>query len=163
MNEPADDPGGPGLLVTNLSIALLCLVWGSTWFVIREGLEDLPPFTSAGARFALAAAIMFCVSPVLARREGGRVPPLGLVFVMGLMNFAASYGIVYWSETRLPSGLVALLWAVYPMLMGAIGHVYLPGESLVPRQWLGLGVGFLGVLLLFWTDVSAWDRSAGLD
>ncbi|MHC5065573.1 MAG: EamA family transporter, partial [Planctomycetota bacterium] len=55
----------PGPLITFGLLALLCLIWGSTWLVIKEGLVDLPPITSAGIRFLLAAIVMSLVVPVL--------------------------------------------------------------------------------------------------
>lgn len=143
----------PSRLAVHVLVGVLCLVWGSTWIVIQGGLEDLPPFTSAAARFAVAALCMLAIAPWLARREGGERPPRRLVLALGTLNFAASYGIVYWSETVLPSGLTCVLWAVYPMMQAVAGHLFLPGERLVGRQWLGFAVGFLGVALLFRTDL----------
>lgn len=136
-------------------VALLCLVWGSTWLVIREGLEDLPPFTAAGVRFAVATAGMTLVARFVARREGGDRAPVWLAAVMGTTNFAASYGIVYWCETRLPSGLVSVLWAVFPLMMAGAGHAWIPGERLAGRHWAGFLAGFAGVVLLFLTDLRA--------
>lgn len=121
--------------------------------MIREGLDDLPPFTSAGVRFLLAAVVMAMLAPWLAPREGGTRPTLRLVAAMGVLNFALSYGVVYWAECSLPSGLVALLWAIYPMLMAAMGHVWLRGERLRGRQWIGFLGGFAGVGLLLGTDL----------
>jgi drug/metabolite transporter (DMT)-like permease len=69
------------------------------------------------------------------------------------MNFGVSYGIVYWTETRLPSALVSVLWSVFPMLMAISGHFFLPGDRLRGRQWAGFAVGLLGVALLFATDL----------
>lgn len=136
-----------------LLIALLCLIWGSTWIVIQDGLRDLPPFTSAAARFLIAAAAMTVVAHFLHRREGGGRPPWSLSIALGALNFGASYGIVYWTETRLPSSLVCVLWSVFPMLMAISGHLFLPAERLRGRQWIGFAVGFLGVALLFATDL----------
>ncbi len=121
--------------------------------MIERGLDDLPPLTSAAVRFVVAAAGMAVLAACLARREGGESPPLRLSLVLGTTNFALSYAIVYWSETRLPSGLVSVLWAVYPMLQALLGHRYLPGERLGGAQFLGFGLGFLGVALLFVTDL----------
>lgn len=139
----------------------MSLVWGSTWVVIAEGLEDLPPFTSAAVRFAVAALVMALAAHLLAAREGGCAPPRHLVLAQGVLNFAGSYGIVYWTETRLPSGLVSVLWAVYPMMMAAVGHLLLPGERLRGRQWMGMAVGLVGVAVLFQTDLARIE-GAGL-
>jgi drug/metabolite transporter (DMT)-like permease len=91
----------------------------------------------------------------LAKREGGRRPGLRLLLLMGCLQFAGSYAIVYWAQSILPSGLTAVLWAVYPLLLGAVGHVVLPGERMRGRQWLGMAFGFCGIACLFWTDLRA--------
>jgi drug/metabolite transporter (DMT)-like permease len=144
----------PSPLVVDGVIALLCLIWGSTWLVIRVGLEDLPPLHGVAMRFTLASAVFWVAGPRLARLEGGERPPVWLVLVFGSLNFAASYGIVYWGETVIPSALASVLWAVFPMMMAVSGHFFLPGERLLPRQWLGFVLGFAGVALLR-TDLRA--------
>jgi drug/metabolite transporter (DMT)-like permease len=140
--------------VTDAVIALLSTIWGSTYFVISAGLEDLPPFTAAAVRFALACALMAVLARLLAGREGGGRPTWTMSLVMGLLNFALSYGIVYWAETILPSGLVSVLWAVFPMLVAVCAHWFVPGERLRLRQWSGFLMGFCGVALLFYTDLT---------
>jgi drug/metabolite transporter (DMT)-like permease len=138
---------------TVLLIGLLCLIWGSTWIVIQGGLRDLPPFTSAAARFVVAAVAMSVVAHFLRRREGGERPTWRLSLATGALNFGACYGIVYWAEVRLHSSIVSVLWSVFPMLMAISGHLWLPGEKLHGRQWAGFALGFLGVALLFATDL----------
>ena len=153
---PEARPGrGPGPLTTYLLIALLCLIWGSTWLVIKEGLRDLPPFTSCAVRFTLASAVFALLAGWLYRREGGARPGWRLSAVQGVFSFAIPYGVVYASETVLPSSLASVLWAVFPILVAITGHFVLPGERLGPRDWGGFGVGFLGVVLLFVTDLRA--------
>lgn len=153
-------PPAPSSLKVALLTALLCLIWGSTWVVIKNGLEDLPALGSAAARFTLAAALMSVLAVPFASREGGGRPALALTLVLGSLNFALSYGIVYWSEARLPSALVSVLWAVYPLLQAVVGHLFLPGERLAPTQGLGFGLGFLGVAALFATDLRALGHEA---
>lgn len=153
--RPAATPAGPGPWTVLSSLALLCAIWGSTYLVIREGLHDLPPFLAAGTRFALAASILCVLAPRAARREGGDAPTLRLSLTMGVLNATISYGIVYWSETVLPSGLVSVLWSAYPLFMALSGHLFLPEERLRPVQGLGFLVGFAGVGLLFLTDLQA--------
>ncbi len=154
-SDTAHAQRAPSRVAVVLLIALLCLVWGSTWLVIAEGLHDLPPFTAGAARFVVAAFVMIAVAPALARREGGTSPPFLLSLVVGLLNFGASYAIVYWSETRIPSGLTSVLWSVYPLMMAISGSVYLAGERIHSRQAVGFVLGFAGVALLFATDLRA--------
>ncbi|MCP3914110.1 MAG: EamA family transporter [bacterium] len=155
--ESARAPSGKAIFAC---MAFLSLIWGSTWIVIREGLDDLPALTSASARFVLAAIVMSAIAPTIARREGGGRPGIAISLVMGICNFGVSYGIVYYAETVLPSGLVSVLWSVFPMMMAVTGHFFLRGERLAARQWLGFAVGFAGVLLLLETDVRAVGADA---
>lgn len=161
MDRPTTPAGpGPSPLVVALGVALLCAIWGSTWIVIKAGLRDLPVLSSAAARFTLAAVVFVAVAPRLHRREGGERPRWWLALAMGLLNFAVPYGIVYTVETVIPSGLTSVLWAVFPMMTAVLAHVWLPGERLAPRQWLGFSVGFLGVAVLFATDLRGIGPSA---
>jgi drug/metabolite transporter (DMT)-like permease len=146
--------------LTGILVALLCVIWGSTWLVIRGGLRDLPPFTSAAARFWVAAALMIVVAGPLARREGGGRPRAWLWIASGLLNFAASYGIVYWCETRLPSGLVAVLWGIFPILMATSARWFLPRERVGPGSWAGFLLGFAGLVVLFQNDVALLGQGA---
>ncbi len=135
--------------------AVLCLVWGSTWLVIKEGLRDLPVFSSVAIRFTIAAAVFAVLAPRLHRAEGGERPGWRLVLAMGTLNFGISYGLVYWGEAVIPSGLASVLWAVFPIFAAVLGHLFLPGEQLEIRQWLGFMVGLGGVSVLFATDLRA--------
>ncbi len=143
----------------NASVGLLTMIWGSTYFVIRAGLADLSPFTAATCRFIVAGTLFALFGPRIARREGGVPPSWRASWSFGLANVALPYAIVYWSETVLPSGLVSVLWASFPMMMGVAGHLFVPGERLHGRQWAGLGLGFVGICILFATDL----RSLGSD
>ena len=157
---PAAGLPRPSRLVATLAVALLCLLWGSTWVVIRGGLDDLPPLTSAAVRFALAGAVMAAITPLFRAREGGSAPATWLWIVLGSGNFALSYGVVYTTETVLPSGLVAVLWGVFPMLMAAVGHLWLPGERLRPVQGWGFLLGFAGLIILLALDVPSFGPGA---
>jgi drug/metabolite transporter (DMT)-like permease len=159
VNAPTRS-GRPTPLLTTVLVAVLCLVWGSTWLVIKTGLATLPPMWSAALRFGVAAIAMALVAPAIARREGGAAPPWWLSATVGLLGFALSYALVYATETVLPSGLVSVLWAVFPILQAVLGHVVLPDERLVPRQWIGFAVGFVGVAVLFASDLRGLGAAA---
>lgn len=151
---PEDDHKPSSFTIGGLFF-VLCLIWGSTWLVIKEGLEDLPPLTSASMRFGLAAVCLALFIAAGGRRDRGSAPPPWLWLMMGALNFSFSYGLVYETETLLPSGLVSVLWAVYPLFMAVLAHRYLPGERLGPSHAFGFVLGFAGVVLLFLTEVSS--------
>ena len=152
-DEAALESDRPRRVAMIAAFVLLCLVWGSTWLVIKEGLRDLPVLSSAAYRFALAAAIMAVAAGRLHRLEGGDRPPRRLALAMGSLNFALSYGIVYWAETAIPSGLASVLWGVFPMIMAVMGHRFLPGERLDRARFSGFALGLVGVALLFAVDL----------
>src|SRR5204862_326328 len=104
----------------NVFIALLCLIWGSTWIVIQRGLADLPPFTSAAARFVVAASVMSAAASAFRRRESGRSPELWLCAVVGT---AVTFGLYFWLLRHLPAHKLSLISYVTPaiaLLLGAI-------------------------------------------
>src|SRR5687768_4893060 len=103
-------------------MALLCLVWGSTWLAIKYGLRDVPPFTGAALRFVIAGLCMALLARAFASREGGGRPPFVVVLAQGLFQFALNYGLVYVSETIIPSGLVSVLWSVFPLFIALAGR-----------------------------------------
>ncbi|MEQ8768451.1 MAG: EamA family transporter [Planctomycetota bacterium] len=154
MKRPESLPIDPSRLrVTDLIIGLLSLVWGTTYFVIQEGLSDLPPFTAVGVRFAIAGSIFALIAPAISRREGGRRPGLRISLVLGLGNFTIAYAIVYVVETKLPSGLVSVFWGTFPLMLATCVRIFLPDEVMSRRQWLGFSIGFLGIIILFLTDL----------
>jgi drug/metabolite transporter (DMT)-like permease len=133
-------------------LALLCFIWGSTWLAIKIGLDDVPPFLGAAIRFTVAAAILL----VLGRIQ--RVPfprtrraHAGLL-VLGLTTFAISYGVVYWSEQYLSSGLTAVLFATHPLLVLLLAHVVIEAERITIRRLLGVVLGLAGVVMIFRSD-----------
>jgi drug/metabolite transporter (DMT)-like permease len=138
-----------GLALEIALYVLLCFVWGSTWLVIKVGYGGLGPFNVAGVRFLAAGALLAAVVPALGVSwpRGGR--QWWLVVVVGLAMFAADYGLIYWGEQYLESGLTAILFATLPLLTIGIAHVYLDAEPITGRKLAGTILAFLGVVALF--------------
>ena len=129
--------------------ALLCVIWGSTWLVIKIGYGGLGPFTVAALRFLLAGALLTIVVPALgARWPRGRVE-WSVVLCVGVVLFGADYGLIYWGEQFIDSGLTAILFATLPLFTVALAHVYIPGDHITPRKLAGTLLAFLGVVALF--------------
>ena len=128
---------------------LLCLIWGSTWLVIKVGYGGLGPFNVAGLRFAIAAAVLAAIVPMVgARWPRGRTEWL-LVLWVGVLLFAGDYGLIYWGEQYIDSGLTAILFGTFPLITMIFAHLYVPGEHLTPRKLGGGASAFAGVIALF--------------
>jgi drug/metabolite transporter (DMT)-like permease len=121
-----------------------CLVWGSTWLVIKIGLQDLPPFHFAAIRMAVACLLM---AP-FAFRPGVRRPSRGenlLIGVCGLLQIGVAYALVFAAEERIDSGLAAILFCTFPIWVGLLGHFLLPDEPLTARTVAAAFLGLAGV------------------
>jgi drug/metabolite transporter (DMT)-like permease len=128
---------------------LLCLIWGSTWLVIKVGYGGLGPFNVAAIRFLVAGAVLTPIVPLMrARWPQGRNEWL-LVTWVGLILFAADYGLIYWGEQFLDSGLTSILFALLPLVTIAFAHVYIPGDRITARKFAGSLLAFVGIVALF--------------
>jgi drug/metabolite transporter (DMT)-like permease len=133
---------------------LLCLIWGSTWLFIKLGLNDLPPFTFAGIRFVIASAILLGI--IWARRLQFPQKSVDwiLLAVTGVLSFSLNYGLLFWGEQYISSGLAALLQATIPAFGLVIAHFYLPGEQMTPVKIFGVVMGVAGVGVVFSNQLS---------
>jgi drug/metabolite transporter (DMT)-like permease len=141
--------------------ALLCLIWGSTWLVIKVGYGGLGPFNVAALRFFIAGAVLVPLVPLLGARWPRGGTEWGLVASVGLVLFAADYGLIYWSEQFLDSGLTAILFATLPIITAVMAHLYLPGDRMTPRKIAGTLLAFAGVVALFAGHVRFDPSGAG--
>ena len=146
---------------------LLCLIWGSTWAFIKLGLEDLPPFTFAGIRFVIASIIVYAIITVRKIRLPRTRRDWVLLAVTGVLSFTLNYGLVFWGEQHVSSGLAALLQATIPVFGLVIAHFYLPDEQMSPAKVFGVVLGVAGVGVIFSDQLSvagpkALAGSAGL-
>ena len=93
---------------------LLCCIWGSTWLFIKLGLKDLPPLTFAGISFVIAAIILFSLIAVRRVPLPNKKRDWTLLAVTGVLSFSLNYGLVFWGEQYISSGLAALLQSTLP-------------------------------------------------
>jgi drug/metabolite transporter (DMT)-like permease len=139
---------------------ILCCIWGSTWLFIKLGLADLPPLTFAGIRFVIACAILF----VIIRLRHLQLPRARadwiLLAVAGILSFGFNYGLVFWGEQYISSGLAALLQATLPAFGLVFAHLYLPGERLSWTKIGGVVLGVCGVGVVFSNQLAIAGRLA---
>jgi putative membrane protein PagO len=134
--------------------AALCLIWGSTWLGIKIGLDFLPPFTFAGFRFAAATILLFILAKVLhARTPIGRSSWYLMIF-LGIFQLTIPYGLVFWGEQYISSGLAAVLFATLTFFVVIFAH-FLADEKLTQLKAVGVIASFGGLIAIFWRDVAA--------
>jgi drug/metabolite transporter (DMT)-like permease len=147
--------------------ALLCVIWGTTWLVIKIGYGGLGPFNVAAIRFFVAGGLLALLTPLLGVRWPRRRQDWGLIACVGLAMFAADYGLIYWGEQFIDSGLTAIIFAVMPIVTIVLAHIYVPGDRLTPRKAAGTVLAFAGIVALFgeharFDPAAAWPMVAVL-
>jgi drug/metabolite transporter (DMT)-like permease len=128
---------------------LLCLIWGSTWMVIKIGYGDLGPFNVAGLRFFISGALMALVAQATRVRWPRGRPEWVAVTIVGLLMFAGDYGLIYWAEQYIESGLTAVLFATLPLVTVFVARAYLPGERITPGKLASSVLALVGTVALF--------------
>ena len=109
------------------AFAAVYVLWGSTYLAMRVGIETIPPFFMLGARFLIAGGILYAW--IRARGNGrANLAEWRVAGVTGVLTLGGGTGAVVWAETRVPSGIAALLAAVVPLWMVLLDWL-LPGET----------------------------------
>lgn len=134
-------------------MALLVAIWGTTWAAVRLSLSGFPPFVGASLRFLLASIVVTVLARALRQPLAGD-PRLRWIWpLQAVLTFGVSYGIVYWAEQWVPSGLVSVLFATFPLFVVLYARVILPDEQIGRLAVAGLTVGFCGVAVIFSEDM----------
>lgn len=139
---------------------VLGIIWGTTWLFIKIGLHDLPPFTFAGLRFALAVLPLVCL--VAWRREAIPRRPGDWLFMTGtgFLTITLNYGLVFWASQEISSGQTATLHATLPMFAILFAHFMVRNERMTLRRTAGVLLGILGVAVIFAEQLSLHSAGA---
>lgn len=142
---------------------ILCLIWGTTWFFIKFGLEDLPPISFAAARFTLALFILGIIIflqkiPLPKTKRDWK-----LLALTGFLQFSVNYSFVFWSEQYISSGLAAVLQAMISVFGLVLAWVHLPDEKIT---WIKiasvlLGIGGVAIIFIEQLQINSWLAFAG--
>jgi len=132
---------------TLLAFAIIYFVWGSTFLAIRVGVREVPPFLLAAMRFLIAGLVLY--GWMIA--QGGRSPSgrqWMSAFFLAVLIFALDYGLLFWAEQRVPSGIAAVMMATIPVFMALSEIIFLRTQRLTVRLALALLIGMGGVAVL---------------
>jgi drug/metabolite transporter (DMT)-like permease len=155
----------PAKWKTLLAFAMIYFVWGSTFLAIRVGVRVVPPFLLAALRFLAAGLVLY-----LWMLAHGERSPSGRewmsAFLLALLIFVFDYGLLFWAEQRVPSGVAAVMMATIPVFMALSEIIFLRTQRLTIRLALSLLIGIAGVLVLVSNSLNvggaAIDRSGAI-
>jgi len=137
----------PPVWQTLLAFAIVYFVWGSTFLAIRIGVREVPPFLLAALRFLAAGLILYAW--MIARGERSpRAREWLSALVLAILIFVLDYGLLFWAEQRVPSGIAAVMLATIPAFMALSEIILLGTQRLTTRLTLALVIGLGGVAAL---------------
>jgi len=132
---------------TLLAFAIIYFVWGSTFLAIRVGVHEVPPFLLAAMRFLVAGLVLY--GWMIAQGEPSPNSHQWLsAFLLAFLIFVLDYGLLFWAEQRVPSGIAAVMMATIPVFMALSEIVILGTQRLTVRLVLALLTGIAGVAAL---------------
>ena len=132
---------------TYAAYAACVLIWGTTWLAIKVSLLGMPAVFGAGVRFIVAGALLYALALALRIDLRRNVPPWHLVAVLAITMFGLSYALTYVAETRLASGLVAVLFGTTPFFIFGFARAML-GERADRNTLAGAVLALGGVCLI---------------
>jgi drug/metabolite transporter (DMT)-like permease len=132
---------------TLLAFAIIYFVWGSTFLAIRIGVHEVPPLLLAAMRFLIAGVALFGFAMLRGERSPGR-RQWASAFLLALLIFVFDYGLLFWAEQRVPSGMAAVMMATIPVFMALSEIVILRTQKLTFRLAVALIIGIAGVIVL---------------
>jgi len=132
---------------TLLAFAIIYFVWGSTFLAIRVGVREVPPFLLAAMRFLIAGLVLYGWMITQGERSPSGRQWIS-AFLLALLIFVLDYGLLFWAEQRVPSGVAAVMMATIPVFMALSEIIFLRTQRLTVRLALALLIGMGGVAVL---------------
>jgi drug/metabolite transporter (DMT)-like permease len=130
-----------------LAFAIIYFVWGSTFLAIRVGVREIPPFLMAGMRFLVAGIVLYAWM-----RTRGTPSPTAREWsgatLLAVLIFVFDYGLLFWAERRVPSGIAAVMLATIPVFMTLSEIWIIKTQRLTARLGAALLTGIGGVAVL---------------
>ncbi|MCD4684933.1 MAG: EamA family transporter [Anaerolineae bacterium] len=138
----------------------LGLIWGSSFLLIKVGVEDFRPLPLVSVRIGLAALFMAGFMRITGRKLPRQRRELLALLYIGIMNTAVPFTLITWSEQNIDSGLATVLNATVPLFTLVFAHFALADERITSQKIAGLVVGFVGVAILASRDAESSSSNA---
>ncbi|MEK7818349.1 MAG: EamA family transporter [Bacteroidota bacterium] len=136
-----------------LGYVTVCLVWGSTWLVIKFGVVDVTPMLAASIRLFIASVILFSIIQFRRIKIHWTKESRKLYVIIALTAYAIPFALMYWGSQYVPSGLNSLLFAFFPFAVAIFSFFMLPHERPTPSKIIGIVLGFIGLYWIFSSDI----------
>jgi drug/metabolite transporter (DMT)-like permease len=132
---------------TLLAFAIIYFVWGSTFLAIRVGVREVPPLLFAAMRFLVAGLVLYGWMMAKGERSPTRREWMS-VLLLAFLIFVVDYGLLFWAEQRVPSGIAAVMMATIPVFIALSEILFLRTQRLTVRLTFALLIGIGGVAVL---------------
>ena len=145
-------------------LILLSILWGGSFFFAKVALAELGPFTVVFFRVGLAALALNVVASVVGQSLWRANTPWRELVVMGALNNALPFSLIFWGQTTITSGLASILNATTPLFTVLVAHALTPDERMTVRKLFGVLAGLAGVAILIGPDLGGgiWGQIACL-
>jgi drug/metabolite transporter (DMT)-like permease len=135
--------------ISVLQALFVTFLWSTSWVLIKIGLEDIPPLTFAGLRYALAFLVLLPLALGRGSLRGLQAAHWRSLFLLGLVMYALTQGSQFLALAYLPAQTTSLVLSFSPALVALLGTLLL-GEPLDTRQWFGVALYLSGALVYFY-------------
>lgn len=140
-------------------LCLLSLIWAGAFLFAKVAVSEIPPLTLAFLRVALAAAVLHIALYMTGHRFNWSLGAMTPFLIMGLLNNAIPFSLLFWGQTQIAAGLAAILNATTPIFAFLIAGVWQKQEAIAMHRFLGVFAGFSGVALILSSGFSGLERS----
>lgn len=129
-------------------LILLSMLWGGSFFFVGIVVTDLPPLTIVALRVGIAAITLWIIALMIGLRPPKELRVWGAFLGMGLLNNVVPFALIVWGQTQIASGLASILNAATPIFAVVVAGMLLPDERVTPLKLAGVGIGFVGVVVM---------------
>ncbi|MEZ9723774.1 DMT family transporter [Vibrio splendidus] len=129
-------------------LILLSMLWGGSFFFVGVVVTDLPPLTIVVLRVGIAAITLWIIALMIGLRPPKELRVWGAFLGMGLLNNVVPFALIVWGQTQIASGLASILNAATPIFAVVVAGILLPDERVTPLKLVGVGIGFVGVVVM---------------
>ncbi|MBO8130246.1 MAG: DMT family transporter [Candidatus Marinimicrobia bacterium] len=134
--------------MNTLLFLITCIIWSTTWAMIKIGVEETPIMLGLGLRFVIAGLFLYVIIKIKNRKIPFDSQLIKLYLVSGLITMAFSYYCTYYGTKFIPSGLSSILWTTLPLFVGIFSHFILPGGKLSFWKFISIIIAIGGTSII---------------